>query len=57
MNDNEDFTKEIEIKEEEQSNLMDLYGKLSKAISSNNTQSIWELSKTITRCHFKEIHS
>jgi len=33
--------------------LSNMYKDLSKAINSNNIQSIWELSKTITRYHFR----
>jgi hypothetical protein len=33
--------------------LSKMYKDLSKAINSNNIQSIWELSKTITRYHFR----
>jgi len=33
--------------------LSKMYKDLSKAINSNNIQSIWELSKTITRFHFR----
>ena len=36
-------------------NLSKMYKDLSKAINSNNIQSIWELSKNITRVHFKHI--
>lgn len=35
-------------------NLKQLYQELNKALNSNNVQSIWELSKVITRVHFKE---
>jgi hypothetical protein len=33
--------------------LSKMYKDLSNAINSNNVQSIWELSKTITRYHFR----
>ncbi len=39
---------------ENQSSLSKLYKELNQAINSNNIQSIWELSKTITRYHFRK---
>ena len=33
--------------------LSKMYKDLSNAINSNNVQSIWELSKIITRYHFR----
>lgn len=36
-------------------NLSDAYEKLKNAINTNNLQSIYELSKIITRYHFKEL--
>ncbi len=38
-----------------QPSLSKLYKELNHAINSNNIQSIWELSKTITRYHFRKI--
>jgi hypothetical protein len=38
-----------------QTSLSKLYKELNQAINSNNIQSIWELSKTITRYHFRKI--
>jgi len=38
-----------------QPSLSKLYKELNQAINSNNIQSIWELSKTITRYHFRQI--
>ncbi|MFX0043300.1 MAG: hypothetical protein ACFE8L_10335 [Candidatus Hodarchaeota archaeon] len=35
--------------------LSDVYEKLKKAINTNNLQSIYELSKIITRYYFKEL--
>ena len=37
-----------------QTSLSKLYKELNQAINSNNIQSIWELSKTITRYHFRK---
>ncbi len=38
-----------------QPSISKLYKELNQAINSNNIQSIWELSKTITRYHFRTI--
>jgi hypothetical protein len=40
---------------ENQPSLSKLYKELNQAINSNNIQSIWELSKTMTRYHFRKI--
>ena len=53
MNNNENSVKGKELLEIDYSSLSKLYNDLNKAINSNNVQSIWELSKTITRYHFK----
>jgi hypothetical protein len=53
MNNNENSIKGKELLEREYASLSKLYNDLNKAISSNNIQSIWELSKTITRYHFR----
>ncbi len=45
-----------EILENDQSYLSKLYKDLTNAISSNDLQSIWELSKTITRYQFKKVY-
>jgi len=50
----------LEIKKSEnfadnQPSLSKLYKELNQAINSNNIQSIWELSKMITRYHFRTI--
>ena len=37
-----------------QPSLSKLYKELNQAINSNNIQSIWELSKTMTRYHFRK---
>ena len=44
---------EIEIKEYFELSLPELYKALNKAINTKNTQSIYGLSKIITRYHFK----
>jgi len=53
MNDNEITIKKKELLKEDHTSLSKLYNDLNKAINSNNIQSIWELSKTITRYHFR----
>ena len=55
MNKEEKILKNSEIKTDASHNLSKMYKDLSKAINSNNIQSIWELSKNITRVHFKHI--
>ena len=44
----------IDITKYEKLSLSQLYQKLNEALHSNNIQSIWELSKAITRIHFRE---
>lgn len=53
MNNKENSLKGKELLEKDYSSLSKLYNDLNKAINSNNIQSIWELSKTITRYHFR----
>jgi len=53
MSEEEKTLKNSELKTDASHNLSKLYKDLSKAINSNNVQSIWELSKTITRYHFR----
>ena len=38
-----------------QPSLSKLYKELNQAINFNNIQSLWELSKTLTRYHFRKI--
>ena len=38
----------------EKLNLSQLYQELNNALHSKDVQSIWELSKAITRLHFRE---
>ena len=45
-----------EIIDYDRSYLSKLYKDLTNAINSNDLQSIWELSKTITRYQFKKIY-
>jgi len=46
---------ETDLIESNQLNIAKFYSELEKAITSNNIQSIWELSKIITRFHFRNI--
>ena len=55
MSKEENTLKNSELKTDTSLNLSKMYKDLSKAINSNNIQSIWELSKSITRVHFKHI--
>ena len=55
MSKEEEILKNCELKTDASINLSKMYKDLSKAINSNNVQSIWELSKTITRYHFRHI--
>jgi len=55
MSKEEEILKNSELKTDASINLSKMYRDLSKAINSNNVQSIWELSKTITRYHFRHI--
>jgi hypothetical protein len=42
-----------ELLETDSTSISKLYKELNNAINTNNVQSIWELSKTITRYHFR----
>ena len=42
-----------ELLETDSTSISKLYKELNNAINTNNIQSIWELSKTITRYHFR----
>jgi hypothetical protein len=54
MNKEEKTLKNSELKTDTSHSLSKMYKDLSNAINTNNIQSIWELSKTITRYHFKD---
>ena len=53
MSEYSEFSKKSEIARYEKLNLPQLYQELTKALNSRNIQSIWELSKIITRVHFE----
>ncbi len=54
MSKEEKTSKNCELKTDTSHTLSKMYKDLNKAINSNNIQSIWELSKTITRYHFRQ---
>jgi len=54
MSEYNEYISNFNIVKYEKLNLSQLYQELNKALHSNNVQSIWELSKVITRIHFKE---
>jgi len=54
MSEYNEYTPNFDITKYEKLNLSQLYQELNKALNSNNVQSIWGLSKVITRVHFKE---
>ena len=53
MDSNEELFRKISLIVKEKSELSKLYNDLNNAISSKNIQSIWALSKIITRYHFE----
>jgi hypothetical protein len=54
MSEYKEILKENVIARYESLNLSQLYQELNKALTSNNIQSLWKLSKAITRYHFKD---
>ena len=55
MNEKEKDFKEIGFKENNELNLQEFFKALNKAISTNNIQSIYGLSKIFTRYCFKKL--
>ncbi len=55
MDENEKNFKEIDFKGNFELNLTEFYKKLNKAISTNNIESIYDLSKIVTRYIFKKL--
>ena len=53
MEESENLLKKPTLIENNQLDIPKFYKELEKAISTNNMQSIWELSKMITRFHCK----
>ena len=54
MSEYNEYTTQFNTKHYEKLNLSQLYQELNNALQSKNVQSIWELSKAITRLHFRE---
>jgi hypothetical protein len=52
MNNEEDIMGNVSLLVKEKSELSNLYNELNNAINSSNIQSIWALSKVITKYHF-----
>ena len=55
MDENENELKEVDFKGKVELNMTEFYKELNKAISTNNVQSIYGLSKIFTRYFFKKI--
>jgi len=55
MNEKEKPSQEVWFKGHYEMNLSEFYKELNKAIEHNNLQSIYQLSKIITRYHFKNL--
>jgi len=53
MDEIDNLFQETELIENNQFNISKFYKELEKAMETKNIQSIWELSKIITRHHFK----
>ena len=51
MNEYEEYDKEINFLDKTRMTYKQFYNDLSKAMDSNNLQSLWRLSKTITKYH------
>ena len=54
MSEYNEYAHYLGIDKYEKLSLSQLYQKLNEALHSKNIQSIWELSKAITRIHFRE---
>ncbi len=57
MNKKEKPSQEIGFKDHYELNLTEFYRALNEAITTNNTQSIYELSKIFTRYLFKKLNN
>lgn len=55
MNQEDKPSQEVWFKSHTEINLPEFYKELNKAIEHNNLQSIYQLSKIITRYHFKKL--
>ena len=57
MNEKDKITKRFEFKETYELNLTEFYKALDNAISKNNAQSIYGLSKIFTRYYFRKLNN
>ncbi len=57
MNEKDKITKRFEFKENYELNMTEFYKALDNAISKNNAQSIYGLSKIFTRYYFRKLNS
>jgi len=57
MDENEKPSQEIEFRDHNELNLNEFYRALNNAITTNNIQSVYELSKTFTRYQFKKLNN
>jgi hypothetical protein len=55
MDEIDNLFQETELIENNQLNIAKFYKELNKAIETKNIHTIWELSKIITRHHFKRL--
>ena len=53
MNKEEKTLKNSELKTDSNSTLTKMYKDLSNAFNSNNIQTIWQLSRNLTKYHFR----
>lgn len=54
MSENSEYTTHVDLGRYDKLNLSQLYQELNDALLSKNIQSVWELSKVITRVHFRD---
>ncbi len=57
MNEKDKIIKRFELKETYELNLAEFYKALDNAISKNNAQSIYGLSKIFTRYYFRKLNN
>jgi len=57
MNEKEKPSQEVWFKGHYEKKLTEFYKELNKAIEHNNSQTIYQLSKIITRYHFKNLEN
>ena len=57
MNEKEKPSQEVWFKGKYEINLIEFYKELNNAIEHNNLQTIYQLSKIITRYHFRKLNN